>query len=345
MQTEFEAVVPKLQQVLNRWVGLYGYPEPPVPNGPGPSRPDEDLAQVDPETVAALSKELLIEPQIVDEIFDLLEDKGQIILYGPPGTGKTYAAKKIAEALVSRDVQRSLVQFHPSMSYEDFFEGYRPKVVNGQMTYELTPGPLRRLAAKAASATEQRHVMVIDEINRANLPTVLGELLFLLEYRDEEIFPQYQPDEPFRLPPNLWFIGTMNTADRSIALVDAALRRRFHFVPFFPNYGPMKGLLENWLKVKPEKAWVGRMVTKVNEDLVKALGGDHLQLGATHFMKAGISNLHSGELRRVWNYTIMPFIEEQFFDKPDQIAHFQLRQVLKRYGPGEDHDGGDSTSL
>lgn len=294
-----------------------------------------------------LAEELLVDREFLSEIVGLLEDKDkhQVVFYGPPGTGKTYLAKKLAATLAPDSDRLSLVQFHPSMSYEDFFEGYRPKVANGQMTYELTPGPLRRLAERAASAGEQRHVMVIDEINRANLPTVLGELLFLLEYRDEGVFPQYRPDETFQLPPNLWFIGTMNTADRSIALVDAALRRRFHFVPFFPNYGPMKDLLKDWLETEGEDAWVGKIVAKVNGELAKALGGDHLQLGATHFMKSGISDLGTGELKRVWNYTIMPFIEEQFFDKPEQISRFQLQQVLKRHGVGEDQDRGDPTSL
>ena len=222
------------------------------------------------------------------------------------------------------------------MSYEDFFEGYRPRVKDGQMVYELTPGPLRRLVDKAHSAPEQLHVMVIDEINRADLSTVLGELLFLLEYRDEEIFPQYQPDKAFKLPKNLWFIGTMNTADRSIALVDTALRRRFHFVPFFPNHGPMKGLLERWLDKKDEEAWVGKLVAAVNKELADALGGDHLQLGASHFMKEGISS--DPVLRRVWEYTIMPFIEEQFFDRTDQIRRFRLDQVRSRHGPQDASD-------
>ncbi len=290
----------------------------------------------------SLAKKLLVDRGFLDEIVDLLKDKDkhQVIFYGPPGTGKTYLAKELASALAPDSGRRSLVQFHPSMSYEDFFEGYRPKVVNGQMIYELTPGPLLRLANRAASAPEQHHVMVIDEINRANLPMVLGELLFLLEYRNEEILPQYQPGKSFRLPENLWFIGTMNTADRSIALVDAALRRRFHFVPFFPNYGPMKGLLEKWLKAKEERAWVGQMVAKVNDELAKALGGDHLQLGASHFMKEGISS--DSTLERVWKYTIMPFIEEQFFDKPEQIHRFRLKQVLSRHGPQGESDDGDA---
>ena len=107
----------------------------------------------------------------LQEIVDLLEDKGQVILYGPPGTGKTYLAQVLAEALAPEEQARSLVQFHPAYSYEDFFEGYRPVTDDDkQMTYELTPGPLAKLAEHASDNLEQQHVMVIDEINRANLP-------------------------------------------------------------------------------------------------------------------------------------------------------------------------------
>ncbi len=143
-----------------------------------------------------------------------------MILYGPPGTGKTYLAQELAEALAPEEQARSLVQFHPAYSYEDFFEGYRP-VTDGdkQITYELTRGPLAKLAEHAADNPEQQHVMVIDEINRANLPRVLGELLFLLEYRDKSIQVMHRSDASFNLPKNLWFIGTMNTADRSRSLM------------------------------------------------------------------------------------------------------------------------------
>ena len=135
----------------------------------------------------------------------------------------------------------------------------------GQMTYRLRAGSAGADGATwPLNAPGKRHVMVIDEINRANLPKVLGELLFLLEYRDEQVPTLYRPDDPFELPKDLWFIGTMNTADRSIALVDAALRRRFHFVPFFPNHGPMAGLLDRWLEgrtaSRPGSASWSRMV-------------------------------------------------------------------------------------
>lgn len=328
LRSEFRETVPQLRPVLEEWLRLYHNGSSPLTRPfPPPPDPLEELAD-----------ELLVEVEVLKEIVGLLEDKGQVILYGPPGTGKTYLAKKLAEALtldpetLQSDRDRlSFVQFHPSMSYEDFFEGYRPvETSSGAMTYHLTAGPLRAIAERAAQASE-RHVMIIDEINRANLPRVLGELLFLLEYRDEKVIPLYRPREPFALPPNLWIIGTMNTADRSIALVDAALRRRFHFVPFFPNHGPMEGLLDRWLEANEEDAWVGEMVALVNDELTEALGGPHLQLGASHFMKQGISSDRTGKLEMVWKYTIEPFIEEQFFDDPQQIKHFRLDQVRRRY--------------
>ena len=283
------------------------------------------------ERLEGAAEELLCDVHHLQEIVDLLEDKGQVILYGPPGTGKTYLAQELAEALAPEEQARSLVQFHPAYSYEDFFEGYRP-VTDGdkQMTYELTPGPLAKLAEHAADNPEQQHVMVIDEINRANLPRVLGELLFLLEYRDKSIQVMHRSDHSFKLPKNLWFIGTMNTADRSIALIDAAMRRRFHFVPFFAERGPTENLLRKWTKKHaPDQAWVVDLVSAVNSELEKALGGDHLQLGPSHFMK---TDLNDGGFERVWKYNIEPFIEDQLFGHPDKIKRFRLDAVLERHG-------------
>ncbi|MYG93835.1 MAG: AAA domain-containing protein [Acidimicrobiia bacterium] len=275
-----------------------------------------------------LADELLIEREFLDDVVALLKDKGQVIFYGPPGTGKTYLARKLAEALTADSSCRALVQFHPSSSYEDFFEGYRPEVDDGDMTYRLTPGPLALIAERAESAPGRQHVMIIDEINRANLPKVLGELLFLLEYRDEAIQTLYRPEEVFVLPPNLWFIGTMNTADRSIAMVDAALRRRFHFIPFFPNRKPIAGLLDRWLEANDQPAWVGELVAQVNDELKDALGGDDLLIGPSHFMRSG---LDSKVVRRIWEYNIEPFIEDQFFGDPAKIERFKFNNIYQRY--------------
>lgn len=216
------------------------------------------------------------------------------------------------------------------MSYEDFFEGYRPLLTDNQgLGYELREGPLALLARQADEAPSVRHVLLIDEINRANIPKVFGELLFLLEYRDEEVRTTYRPDEPFSLPPNLWFIGTMNTADRSIALIDAALRRRFHFVPFFPGEGMVGGLLDRWLHARePSQTWIGELVDMVNERLSIDLGGPHLQIGPSYFMKSGIDE---HRLAEIWRYDIMPFIEDQLFGQPEKIARYRFEVVLSDY--------------
>ena len=288
-------------------------------------RDDDENGKPD---LGTLAEELLVDRNFLEDIVNLLKDKGQVIFYGPPGTGKTYLARELARVLAPDPGQRALVQFHPSSSYEDFFEGYRPQADSGEMIYELTPGPLADMAQRAADAPGQRHVMIIDEINRANLPKVFGELLFLLEYRDESVRTLYRPDHAFELPRNLWFIGTMNTADRSIALVDAALRRRFHFIPFFPNDGPMQGLLDRWLDANDEPEWVGELVAQVNDELDRELGGPHLLLGPSHFMK---KDLDEEAMRRIWKYNIEPFIEDQFFGDREQIERFRFDQVHKRY--------------
>ena len=293
--------------------------------------------------LVGLSKKLLIDVGFMEDIVDLLNDKRQVILYGPPGTGKTYLAQALAQELAPDDSRRTLVQFHPSTSYEDFFEGYRPAGTgdDGGIQYELTSGPLARMATLASGAPGQRHVMVIDEINRGNLPRVLGELLFLLEYRGERVQTLYRPDTPFSLPENLWFIGTMNTADRSIALVDAALRRRFHFVPFFPDSGAIAGLLGRWLARENQPAWVSQLVDSVNDELKDDLAGSHLLLGPSHFMKryGSTAGEQQERLRRIWEYNIEPFIEDQFFGDPDRIRHYRFAGVYARHGPAAGSEG------
>ena len=122
-----------------------------------------------------LARDLLVGVGFLEDIVDLLNDKRQVILYGPPGTGKTYLAQELAKELAPEESRRALVQFHPSTSYEDFFEGYRPAGAgDGGIRYELTPGPLARMAERAAKDPDEQHVMVIDEINRGNLPRGAG---------------------------------------------------------------------------------------------------------------------------------------------------------------------------
>ena len=207
----------------------------------GQGRSEEDPIPPEPD-LQDIATELHLPVEFLEEISALLEDKKQVIFQGPPGTGKTYVAQKLAEHWAGSDSNVMLVQFHPSYAYEDFVQGFRPKTADGgQVTFELRDGPLRQIARSAAADATGKYYLIIDEINRGNIAKVFGELYFLLEYRDTPMRLQYS-DEPFSLPPNLYIIGTMNTADRSIALVDLALRRRFYFVEFHPNEEPIKDL-------------------------------------------------------------------------------------------------------
>ena len=220
--------------------------------GTGPSDDPPDVAE-SPSMIqpipSALADGLFIDRPWLQEIVDLLNEKRQAIFYGPPGTGKTYVAQRLGEHVEQTGGTWELIQFHPGFSYEDFFEGFRPAVADTGtgVAYELRHGPLRRIARRARDNPDVPHVLVIDEINRGNVAKIFGELYFLLEYRDRGVALQYSPDERFSLPKNLYFIGTMNTADRSIALVDAALRRRFYFIPFLPTENPLKDVLQKWL--------------------------------------------------------------------------------------------------
>jgi len=296
-----------------------------------PPREDEiELASpvVSVDHIADASKELCVSREFLDDIVALLDDKRQLVLYGPPGTGKTYLARRLARALVENDSDRMIVvQFHPATTYEDFFEGLRPKLVSGQVHYELRPGPLAMMAQRASEHPHVRHVMLIDELNRANIPKVFGELLYLLEYRDDPVSTLYRADERFELPGNLHFIATMNTADRSVALIDTALRRRFHFIPFFPHEGEMKGLLRRWLEEHNRDTSVADLLAAVNADLLQEVG-EHLLVGPSHFMKEDLSE---AALERIWSFNIYPALEELLWGRTETLEHWRWPAVRSRY--------------
>ena len=275
-----------------------------------------------PETsLQRLANKLNLRVDFLEEVRTLLDDKKQIIFQGPPGTGKTYVAQELAECLASSDGHVTLVQFHPSFSYEDFVQGFRPKTIgDGLAGFELRDGPLRRAAEGARCDPNEKHFLIIDEINRGNIASVFGELYFLLEYRDRPIKLQYS-DEEFALPGNLYIIGTMNTSDRSIALVDLALRRRFYFVDFYPDKDPLKGLLLKWLKRNaPNLEWVAGVVDEAN----KALGDRHAAIGPSYFMKAGLTRK---TVERIWEHSVLPYIGERLFGEHDRLIEFGLYRL------------------
>jgi 5-methylcytosine-specific restriction protein B len=158
----------------------------------------------------------------------------------------------------------------------------------------------------AANDPGNPYVLIVDEINRGNVAKIFGELLFLLEYRDRGIPLQYSPEPPFSLPSNLYLIGTMNTADRSIALVDAALRRRFYFVPFLPSEPEIGGVLRRWL----EQHGIDDEPARVLEALNARIADDEISIGPSYLMPRDGS---APNLERVWRNAIMPLLEEHYY--------------------------------
>ena len=293
-----------------------------------------------PAVDAGLADELFMPRESLQEIVDLLSARKQIVLYGPPGTGKTFVAKAIARHVIGPDdpSRMQIVQFHPSYAYEDFFEGFRPyETDNGQASFTLQEGPLARIARQARADRSHPYVLVIDEMNRANLAKVFGELYFLLEYRNESMQLQYRPTEAFRLPENLFIIGTMNTADRSIALLDAAMRRRFSFVELHPDEEPVRGVLPLWLsrgKHEPERALLLDALNEAIEDQDR-----DLRIGPSYLMREEAATEEG--LRRVWKYDVMPLLEEHYYGRMtrDQVqARFGLEALRSRVIGKSAHD-------
>lgn len=266
----------------------------------------------------------------LQDCVELLRVRRQIIFYGPPGTGKTYIARQLAWHVTDK-ANVKLVQFHPAYSYEDFFEGFRPQgAAGGQIGFSLRAGPLRSLVDKAAENPGAAFVLIIDEINRGNLPKIFGELYFLLEYRDQAIDLMYSSDsaEPFSLPRNIFVIGTMNTADRSIALVDGALRRRFAFLPLHPSEEPTLGMLRRWLLSRGHES----VLADLHEELNSRIADADFKIGPSYFMRDRIAGDPAGKaVELMWRTDILPLLEEHHFG--DRNVHVPARyglDVLKK---------------
>lgn len=252
----------------------------------------------------------------------VIERKKQAILCGSPGTGKTFIAEKIAQHLIGGgDGLSELVQFHPAYSYEDFIQGIRPQSQDGQLTYPLVPGRFLEFCEQAESC-KGRCVLIIDEINRANLAQVFGELMYLLEYRDKKI-RLAGSSKSFGIPENVRIIGTMNTADRSIALVDHALRRRFAFIELRPNYDVLRRYHQRNTGVPVEG------LIEILERLNKAIGDKHYEIGISFFLTKNLTE----ELEDIWEMEIEPYLEEYFFEQLEKVYEFRWDKIRQQVLP------------
>ncbi|MGV1009044.1 MAG: AAA family ATPase [Dermatophilaceae bacterium] len=283
-----------------------------------------------PDATDQLAESLLVDREWLQECVELLRDRRQLIFYGPPGTGKTYIAQELAEHVTAKEAV-TLVQFHPAYSYEDFFEGFRPtSTADGHgVGFTLTPGPFRRLVDAARENPGTAYLLIIDEINRANLAKVFGELYFLLEYRDKAVDLLYSDDTgEFTLPTNVYLIGTMNTADRSIALVDAAMRRRFAFVQLHPSEPPTSQVLRRWLARTGRDQLAAQALDALNDLIEDA----DLKIGPSYFMR---DSVYAGKgMERMWRTSILPLLEEHHYGEGiDVPKRYSLERILAKLTP------------
>jgi AAA+ superfamily predicted ATPase len=252
-------------------------------------------------TLEQLSNDTGFDKPTLESWKKAIERKGQAIIYGPPGTGKTFIAEHLAKHLIGGEYGfMETVQFHSAYAYEDFIQGIRPKNRddgNAQvLEYLLVPGRFLKFC-RDASGREGICVLIIDEINRANLARVFGELMYLLEYREKEI-PLASEGNLFSIPKNVRIIGTMNTADRSIALVDHALRRRFVFLKLQPNYE----ILREYHKRKQSKFPIDKLI-KLLDETNKEIANHHFEIGISYFMRTDLDT----QIEDIWTMEIEPY--------------------------------------
>ena len=286
----------------------------------GEEVPDEDTDTTE-YTKKDFLEEVFISEAKYDEMYAVLMRKQNIILQGAPGVGKTFAAKRLAYSIMGakNDDHIQFVQFHQNYSYEDFVEGYRPAASG----FVRTDGIFKRFCIDAADAPDEKFFFIIDEINRGNLSKIFGELLMLIEkdYRGQAATLPYS-GRSFTVPKNLYIIGMMNTADRSLAMIDYALRRRFSFIDMEPGFDTdgfkeyMSSKGSSTMKALVEE------VKQLNVDIKEKLGKGFC-IGHSYFVFD--EPCSDALLRSIVHFDILPMLAEYWFDDEEQYEMWASR--------------------
>lgn len=286
------------------------------------SEPDE------PYTLSQAAADLFLPDRRIEELRALLAGRRNVVLQGPPGTGKTYLARRLAYLLMGEkdDARIRSVQFHQSFSYEDFVQGYRPTAQGG---FALRKGLFLDFCTRALQEQDEPHVLIIDEINRGNLSKIFGELMQLIEpdKRSQEwaVRLAYESDDAagFHVPPNLHIIGTMNTADRSLAMVDYAMRRRFGFVDVEPAFNH-PGFAATLERHGISNATIDRVIHRMAALNATIAGhadlGDGFRIGHSYFCQPMLAESEADWYARIVKTELAPLLREYWFDAPDTAA-------------------------
>ena len=293
----------------------------------------EEAVIYEPYTSQDFLDEVYLDEDSYNNLVGILKAKKNIILQGAPGVGKTFAAKRLAYSIMGvKDIERVMtIQFHQSYSYEDFIMGFRPSE-NG---FVLKKGVFYNFCKKADEDSENEYFFIIDEINRGNLSKIFGELFMLIENDKRGIKSKLQllySDEMFYIPENVYIIGMMNTADRSLAMLDYALRRRFAFFDLKPGFDSAGfNAYKDELNNEKFNALI-QCVKDLNEEIrTDESLGEGFCIGHSYFCNIAPDEVTDDKLRGIFEYEIIPMLKEYWFDEPVKLKNWsdKLRSAVK----------------